>query len=170
MDAERFTWLEEGIVLYDLLRQLYLRPPTPEALGLVRGLELDAAAVPEALHEGFRLLKRASADEAILPALGAEYTRLFLGPGQVPVPPFESCYRTGGGLVMQEVTTQVRQAYLAESYLAKRRAFLEDHLLRWAPQFCERLLAATGEPFFKGLACFTRGVLEIAAQDLAEGS
>lgn len=211
MEPENLEWVEGRIVVYDLLRHLYLRPPTPEVLSLVRSLRLNLEAAPAAIRKGLDLLQGSSGDETVVPALVTEYTRLFVGPGQVPVPPFESCYRTGDSLVMQEVTTQVRRAYLeagllarrlysdpddhvgmeweflyalatkaagalargdateARTWLAQRRAFLQDHLLRWSPQFCERLLAATPHTFFQGLALFTQGLLEIEAQELAEG-
>lgn len=210
MEPENLKWLEGRIVVYDLLRQLYLRPPTPEVLSLVRSLRLNLEAAPGAIRKGLELLQGSSGDKTVVPALVAEYTRLFVGPEQVPVPPFESCYRTGDSLVMQEVTTQVRRAYLEAGLLArrlysdpddhvgmeweflyalaekaadaqargdateveiwhvKRRRFLEDHLLRWGPQFCDRLLAAASHPFFRGLALFTQGVLDVEAQELAE--
>ncbi len=210
MEPEALEWLESRIVAYDLLRQLYLGPPTGEVLALVAGVELVSQIMPPAMREGVELMQGFSRDETVLRALAEEYTRLFVGPGQIPVPPFESCYRTGDGLVMQEVTTQVRRAYLEAGLLvrrlhsdpddhlgieceflyvlaeraagalkrgdsteagiwhAKRRQFLQDHLLRWGPQFCERLLAAASHPFFRGLALFTQGVLDVEAQELAE--
>ncbi len=212
MESERLEWLQGRIALYDVLRQLYLRPPTPEVLNIVRSLEVDPEGVPADLQEGFHLLQAAAGDGAPIQKLAAEYMRLFVGPGQVPVPPFESCYRTSSGLVMQEVTSQVRRAYLeagllvrrlhsdpddhmaveweflyalaskavaalsrgdaaeADSWLARRRIFLQDHLLQWTRQFCERLLAATPSGFFRGLALFTQGVTEVESQDLADES
>lgn len=120
MEPETLEWLDSRIVAYDLLRQLYLGPPTGEVLALVAGVELVSQPVPPVMREGVELMQGLSRDETVLRALAEEYTRLFVGPGQIPVPPFESCYRTGDGLVMQEVTTQVRRAYLDAGLLARR--------------------------------------------------
>lgn len=130
-------------------------------------------------------------------ALIAEYHRLFVGPGALPVPPYESVYREGWR-VFGETTLKVKRQYeeagyaldpsftelpdhmavelafmalLAEeearaweaqdasaafSWLDRERAFLGDHLTRWLPGFCDRLLASTEVPFYRGLAVSLR--------------
>jgi TorA maturation chaperone TorD len=122
-----------------------------------------------------------------------EYHRLFVGPGELPAPPYESVYREGWR-VMGETTLDVQSAYeeagyaldssfkelpdhvaaelvfmalLAEeeakawetgdasaavSWLERQRAFLDDHLTRWLPAFCDRLLASTEVSFYRKLA------------------
>jgi len=37
-------------------------------------------------------------------------------------------------------------------WLGRERAFLESHLTRWLPAFCDRLLTSTEAPFYRGLA------------------
>jgi TorA maturation chaperone TorD len=122
-----------------------------------------------------------------------EYHRLFVGPGALPAPPYESVYREGWR-VFGETTLEVKRQYeeagyaldasftelpdhvaaelafmalLAEeearaweaqdasaafSWLDRERAFLGEHLTRWLPDFCDRLLASTEDPFYRGLA------------------
>ena len=126
-------------------------------------------------------------------ALIPEYHRLFVGPGSLPAPPYESVYREGWR-VMGETTLDVKRRYeeagyavapsftelpdhvaaeltfmtlLAEeearaweaedtsaalAWLERERAFLGDHLTRWLPDFCVRLLASTEAPFYQRLA------------------
>ncbi|MCB0044682.1 MAG: molecular chaperone TorD family protein [Caldilineaceae bacterium] len=51
-----------------------------------------------------------------------------------------------------------------ENSLDAQRDFLEEHLLRWAPQFCQDVIAQANTPFFRGTAHLTLGALESAAQ------
>ena len=46
-------------------------------------------------------------------ALRWDYTRMFIGPGKVPAPPYESAYRSADRLLFQEETLEVRRAYAA---------------------------------------------------------
>ncbi|MEC4184418.1 molecular chaperone TorD family protein [Adlercreutzia sp. R21] len=50
--------------------------------------------------------------------LDADYTRLFVGPGKLPAPPWESVYRADGDLLFQESTLEVRQAYREAGFKA----------------------------------------------------
>lgn len=62
-------------------------------------------------------------------ALAGEYTKLFVGPGKLPAPPWESVYRGDGDLLFQESTLKVRDAYREAGFQAKgypREA--DDHL------------------------------------------
>lgn len=58
-----------------------------------------------------------------------EYNRLFIGPGKLLAPPYESAYRNGQGLVMQEETLAVRRFYLQEGIeVSNKNAIPDDHL------------------------------------------
>ena len=50
-----------------------------------------------------------------------------------------------------------------QQYLARRQAFLRQHLQPWAPAFCADILQGTQEPFFQGLAMITNEVLAESA-------
>jgi len=51
-----------------------------------------------------------------------------------------------------------------ENLLAAQREFLSEHLLKWAPQWCELVQTQANTDFFRGIALFTKGILaELAA-------
>lgn len=80
-------------------------------------------------------------DEAAL----FEYNRLFVGPGKLLAPPYESAYRNAQGLVMQEETLAVRWFYLQTGIeVSNKNAIPDDHLgLEF--EFICYLLAREGE-------------------------
>lgn len=47
-----------------------------------------------------------------------------------------------------------------EKLLEAKEKFLREHLLNWAPTFCNKVIAATSDPFFAGLAKLTLAGLE----------
>ncbi|NIN69302.1 MAG: 4Fe-4S dicluster domain-containing protein [Anaerolineae bacterium] len=53
----------------------------------------------------------------------------------------------------------------AEAYLRQEESFLREHLGRWLPSFCKRLLAGEAHPFYAGLA---QRAWEQVAEDMAE--
>lgn len=211
MSVAFHAWLDERITLYDLLRRLYREPPSREVLAFVERLEVQPDA-PPALGHGLARMQSAARTPRAAEALGEEFTRLFLGPGEVLVPPFASCYLADEGLVMQEATVQARLAYAradlvverlysepddhiaveweflyalavraagalardddrdAPQWLAWHDDFLTAHVLRWMPRLCQRLIDATSNPFFIGLALVTEGILNADACPGAECS
>jgi hypothetical protein len=46
--------------------------------------------------------------------------------------------------------------------------FLHDHLIRWAPRFCDRLASQTRHDFFRGVAWLTKGFILNEAYRVAE--
>jgi TorA maturation chaperone TorD len=54
---------------------------------------------------------------------------------------------------------------LAEA-LQAQRDFLDEHLLRWAPQFCQKVITQAETPFFHGVAYLALGSLQDIAQML----
>lgn len=49
-------------------------------------------------------------------ALQSQYTRLFIGPGKLVAPPWESVYRSSDGLLFQPSTLAVRRAFRAQGF------------------------------------------------------
>lgn len=82
---------------YELMA-LALSPPSPELAEAVSNSEAPFALPPPDL-------------KALIP----EYHRLFVGPGALPAPPYESVYRDGW-TVMGESTLQVRRQYAGAGY------------------------------------------------------
>lgn len=138
--------------------------------------------------------------ETSLMDLRSEYTRLFVGPGKMAAPPWESTYRSEGGFLFQGVTLEVRKEYqkfgLAvnrlnvdpddyiglelefmrhlteraiealsqgadpEEILIGQKDFLANHLLKWAPSFCEDVYTNAQTDFYRGMAKLMAGFLE----------
>jgi len=139
--------------------------------------------------------------ETSLMDLRSEYTRLFVGPGKMAAPPWESTYRGEGGSLFQSVTLEVRKEYqkfgLAvnrlnvdpddyiglelefmhhlteraikalskgddpEKIFIGQRDFLANHLLKWAPSFCEDVYTHAQTNFYRGMAKLMAGFLEM---------
>lgn len=169
---------------------------------LALGFSLPSAELAEAISKTIVPLSFPFLDpKGLIP----EYHRLFVGPAQLPAPPYESVYREGWR-VMGETTLDVKRQYeeagyalapsftelpdhvtaelafmalLAEeearaweagdvsaalSWLEREKAFLGDHLTRWVPAFCERLLASTDAPFYRRLAVALREFVTLNAE------
>lgn len=83
-----------------------------------------------------------------LAELRSEYTRLFVGPDQLPAPPWESIYVSGEALLFQKSTLAVRDAYRASGFRAAgypREA--DDHIateLNFMAVLAERAYRAYG--------------------------
>lgn len=107
--------LDAQALLLDLLRRLFLRGPN-------RGMD-DArqatAAVddwPQAVDEALREMRAAIAargegDEVLLD-LEVEFTRLTIGPLEIPAMPYASFYLSPSRSLMTDETLDVRRRYL----------------------------------------------------------
>lgn len=81
-----------------------------------------------AAQEQRALASTASASDA-LEVLKSDYTRLFIGPGKLPAPPWESVYVAGEDLLFQPSTLEVRDAYRKAGYQATGYPHeADDHL------------------------------------------
>jgi TorA maturation chaperone TorD len=118
--------------VYGLLRCFFLQEPSAEflhvlkddnLLNMLNGYNTD-------LDDGVELLSSAlSAPDltGLAPSLQEEFTRLFVGP--LPIPLYESVYRSESGLVNQEETAAVRGKYLEAGLLIHPdSSFPEDHI------------------------------------------
>ena len=110
--------------IYDLLRHFYLSPPTQKLLNSLKQLSSEN----EDINKYLNLLKCVSSSD--LTELEAEFTRLFIGPGKIPAPPYESYYTSRKKLLMQESTIAVRRKYLKAGLIMKRLYSIpDDHLV-----------------------------------------
>jgi TorA maturation chaperone TorD len=128
-------------------------------------------------------------------ALQVEHARLFLGPFELAAPPYGSVYRDGPKVLMGPSTLAVQRAYreagltlaadfheVADHVAAELEfaayilaggdgdaaaAFLREHLLPWAPAFCDRVEAESQSGFYTALARCLRAVLEDLAAALS---
>lgn len=76
-----------------------------------------------------RVLASMATEADTLEMLKSDYTRLFVGPGKLPAPPWESVYVSGEDLLFQPSTLQVRDAYRRAGYQATGYPHeADDHL------------------------------------------
>lgn len=130
--------LETRQLIYSFLGSVYYRMPHADQLTAILDqqlfhgfpLEIDE---PE-FQQGLGLLKlwmeeslKASKDD-VLAALRQDYTALFIGPGHLPAPPWESVYLTAERLTFGPQTLAVRAFYQKYGLaLEKLNAEPDDH-------------------------------------------
>jgi TorA maturation chaperone TorD len=118
------------------------------------------------------------------------FNRLFVGPGRLLAPPYESSYLNEHGIVMQDETMAVRRAYLAQGLKLKKQnvepddhmalelqfvleliergenevyhSFLEKHLLKWVKPHAERIENSTDDSVCLAMAQLMTAVFSIA--------
>lgn len=113
-------WLKGRQIIYRLLARLYREGPSLDILkALLEEGTLSYLAQAEGNEEsrkGCRMMEeelRAQGGDlkAYEAKLRQDYTRLFIGPGSVKAPPWESVYRSPDRLLFGEETLAVRKFY-----------------------------------------------------------
>jgi TorA maturation chaperone TorD len=112
-------WLKGREIIYRLLARLYREGPGQDIIKpLLTEDTLAQLAQGEANEEsrkGCRMmdeeLKAQENLEAYEAKLRQDYTRLFIGPGEIKAPPWESVYRSRERLLFGEETLAVRKFY-----------------------------------------------------------
>ena len=199
--------LETRRDFYGFLYRMYVEEPERELAGdLVNARfqfqELTALDINAELSEGFHLLnafviasKGKDVDD-LYEALRDEYTLLFIGPGRLPVEPYEAWWVSGKrlGEPLVKVKEAYRKAgivksreypepedyigfelkfmhYLCEEELSAesrerlkeclkfQREFLDEHMLKWVPNFCDALYNYKLSVFYEGSAKLTKGFI-----------
>lgn len=118
-------------------------------------------------------------------SLKSDYMKLFVGPYKLLAPPWESVYRSAFHLVCQEPFLEVRKLYREAglvlnkdflddhigielefmSYLTKnnmnelKERFVNEHLIKWVPDFCDDCLKHAQTSFYKELALNTKNLI-----------
>jgi TorA maturation chaperone TorD len=73
---------------------------------------------------------------------------------------------------MQHVVQREMQAWKVDDVetarlcLKNEKQFVDEHLIRWIPDFCEKVIEAADLPFYKEMARLTRSFIEFEAQEL----
>lgn len=107
---------EQGLA-YRFLGRCFYEPPSQEWLGsLVEGRLFEAWPFPSAEQDtaaGLTLLTACCErwEPSMVRALEWDFNRLFVGPGKMLAPPWESVHRSKTGLTFQEAALQVREIY-----------------------------------------------------------
>lgn len=130
-----------------------------EALGLFVDLEAGEAAA------AVRVLDAACADfdarsETFTDDARAEYTRLFLGPGTLPSPPWESAHVSSDRTLFNAVTLEVRRFYVSKGFRPREYPHVaDDHLaleLDFLAALSQECLAALRADDFDSLRALLR--------------
>lgn len=107
--------------LYAMFQGLFGGDPTSDLLSaldadLVReACALTGIGEPRAFNAAVAAVRGGGA--GALDSLQSEYTRLFVGPGKLPVMPWESVHTSGNPSLFQRSTLAVRAAYRAEGFV-----------------------------------------------------
>ncbi|WP_176699867.1 TorD/DmsD family molecular chaperone [Neobacillus massiliamazoniensis] len=161
------------------------------------------------IHEGGKILSGFFKDlsKEQISKEQEEYQRLFVGPGPLGAPLWESYYRSKEKLLFEKWTYQIREyyhrfglqsmkennepddhlllelefmVYLSDLFLEENSnekmielittqiTFIENHLLKWIPSFCNRIIQNTNSQLFLGAAMLLYDFLEFDLQSLRE--
>ncbi|MDF2876108.1 MAG: dmsD 1 [Sporomusa sp.] len=145
MDKERLaSWLHEREFIYSLLACLYKASPATQLLKtlsanrlltslvedyepLVAPEQIEVYSAVQRLQDELDLGLRNPADYQKL--LQADFNHLFVGPGHLAAPPWESVYRSRERLIFGEQTLAVREFYRSFGLeTKKRRSEPDDHI------------------------------------------
>jgi TorA maturation chaperone TorD len=111
------------------------------APGAANGAAPAPAAGATALWQDLHGFLRSGTD--VLPQLRNEYTRLFLGPAALPVPPWESAFMAKEPVLFTKVTLKVREAYARAGFRASGYRYEADDHLATELDFMAQLAART---------------------------
>lgn len=142
--------LANRMFMYRYLARAFADVPDVEFLVLVRQAGEQCSLLDcEGDSRGSdlsRAINDAACEARMHDVLKTEYTRLFLGPAELPVPPWESVFTTRKQVLFQKSTLEVRAAYRRSGFEATgypREA--DDHLaveLNFLGALAERALGA----------------------------
>lgn len=122
------------VLVYRVFQSLFGNPPSLQQLEVIAG---------ETSLESMRLLGEGKIADGMVTefaqqienalndvdAVQRAYGRLFVGPGSLPVPPWESVHVCGERLLLQESTLAVRKEYLDQGLLpAEYPHVADDHI------------------------------------------
>lgn len=118
--TQRSEWVEPFIaqhLAYSFLSKALYEPPSEELIRrIVEENLFDEWPLPGSnarTEGGLKTLQQFTRDwhDERMHALKRDYARLFLGPGKLLAPPWESVYRSPKGLIFEQQTLQVRQIF-----------------------------------------------------------
>ena len=210
--------MELRVSAYDLLRWTFLQEPSQKFLQSLSETVLqefpfqeESPEISQGVQDIISQLKEPDfLSEETYDRLHWDYTRMFIGPYELPAPPWESAYLNEERLLFQEETLAVRRAYLKYALIAKdygheaddhlgleldfmyqlsslalqkikdedygglveilldQQNFLDEHLLKWVPSFCQKTGASARTKFYQGMAKVLHGYLLIDRQAVEE--
>lgn len=133
--ADSLAWLTDEstlsaleIFFQDVPRQA--EPDNPAACAHTLGCAASQSHFPDqAVADAFSYFGNLDSEESSVEELADSYTRLFLGPGIVPLKHWESVYVRGDNALFQPSTLEVRRAYVECGYLHRGYPHVaDDHI------------------------------------------
>ena len=206
------SFLEARAFAYDILKCAFLQEPSEKFIKLlIEGEIIQAfpfadsnAALGKAVDRIVQYLEQPDAlPKKKWETLRWDYTRMFIGPGKVPAPPWESIYRDADHLYFSQETQEVRNAYRKYNLMPKdlghqpddhlgleldflhklcemarekaksadepglaeilndQKAFLDEHLLKWVPDWTRDVVKSAETDFYKGMAQLLEAYLKL---------
>lgn len=157
--ASNYTVLLAGRAYgYRFFQKTFGEEPTREMIDEVRSdAAQDALALfhtiadkqyvefRELLHHRYR-----ETDDTVLADLKREYLMLFIGPGSLEAPPWESVHINRERLLFQPSTLEVRQAYRKEGYVPADYPHVADDHIALELDFMAKLAALTTRAYETG--------------------
>ncbi|QGP92492.1 Chaperone protein TorD [Neomoorella glycerini] len=133
---------EDRMFAYNLLRTTFIQEPAREFLDLLAGDALiqvfpftaENREIGAGVDQVNKYLERYTSLAADgrgeeLERLRWDYTRMFVGPYQLPAPPWESAYLNDERLLLQAETLAVRRVYLSYGFIPRNyHQEADDHL------------------------------------------
>jgi TorA maturation chaperone TorD len=122
---------------YRFLATLFLQPPRQKwFIDLLQQGLLDEFPVPRHtwdIRSGLSLIQAdfrrlAEGDDILAEAHLNDYHRLFLGPGHILAPPWESVYRSDEHVLFGHTTLEVREAYRQMGFVVANSEEPDDHI------------------------------------------
>ena len=161
--------LEIRVYVYDLLRRTFLSEPSMDFLKAVGNPEVidsfpfveESSVMREGVEQVSDFFKAHDvSDEKVFDSLNWDYTRMFIGPYNLPAPPWESAYVSKERLLFQEETLRVRRRYLKYGFLPSNHGHEADDHLSLELDFMYRLSELTLQRV-KGLDQEDKGFKEV---------
>jgi TorA maturation chaperone TorD len=213
------SFLEARAFAYDILKRAFLQEPSEKFIKLlIEGEIIQAfpfadskASLGRAINRIVKYLKLPDVlSRKKWEILHWDYTRMFIGPGKVPAPPWESIYRDADHLYFSQETQEVRNTYRKYNLLPKdlghqpddhlgleldflhklcemarekaksadetglmeilndQKAFLDEHLLKWVPDWTRDVVKSAETDFYKGMAQLLEAYLNLDREMIEE--
>ena len=105
--------------------------------------------------------------DSLAKKLSGGFTRLFVGPGAVDVPPWESVYLDKHNALFQPSTLEVRKAYVAQGFLPEQYPHVADDHIALELDFMAKVAEKAVEAFSSGEKVKAKEHL-IASKDFIE--
>ena len=130
-----------------LLSLVFLDEPSDDFLRTIKDADLfDQWPLPQAppqIESGMKQIRLFLGRHDSAEEIKADFTRLFLGPGRIPAPPYESVFRSEEHLMFEKEMLDVRKVYRGYSMgIQNKNSVPDDHAgfeLQFAALLCLKI-------------------------------